>query len=98
MQLSSDTYHITVHRTGTVYVYVKQDCCYDETLYHCTLLQEGFTSSENPPNVATFTVTQNGGYTLTISLQQFGTPRAACGLSYGPACPTADLEALVTRV
>lgn len=62
MQLSSGTYRATIHTTGTVYVYVKLNGCYDETLYHCTRLQEAFTSSENPPNVATFTATQSGGY------------------------------------
>ncbi len=98
VQLSPGSYELTVHTSGTVYAYVKLDGCYDETLYHCTRLQVGFTSSESPPNIATFNVTQDGGYTLTVSLQQLGSPRGACGGSYGPACPTADVEVIVSRV
>jgi hypothetical protein len=99
LQLFPGTYQVTVHTTGTVAVSVKMDRCYDETLYHCTRLAEGFTPSENPPNIKTFTITQTTGYTLTVALPG-GTP-AATGCGQGPyrnPCPTADVEIIVTRL
>ncbi len=94
---AGENIRVTVHTDNTIYFYVKIVGCIGYTpaeIAQCRVVGMGFTSSENPPNVANFVAPRGATYSFSVSLFQDGSLLPSPLQGIGPASVQIVVEAL----